>query len=122
MGIQKDKDGKENAMKTKLNVFILFGLLLSFAITPLMTVQADDKIDHTERKTKVGIGFEKTPDVPIVSKPIKYQPAVPQNIGQLPHTGEMLTSFIILLIGLSILIVFVGVANLKRVYYIRVLE
>ncbi|WP_086314461.1 hypothetical protein A5821_002032 [Enterococcus sp. 7F3_DIV0205] len=109
-------------MKSKLKLCILLGILLSFAITPLMTVQADDGIDHTERKTKVGIGFEEIPDDPIVREPIKYQPATPKNIGQLPNTGEMLTSFIVLLIGLSVLIIFVGIANLKRVYYIRVLE
>ena len=117
-------------MKKNMRFLVFLGVLLSLIVTPMSTVQANDMINPDKKETEVDIIFKKSeqkvvpavPKVPpIYHPPIEVIPSKKPN-GQLPHTGELLTSFVMLLAGLSLLIVFVGVANLKRVYYISVLE
>lgn len=86
----------------------------------------DNGIWQDGSKAEVEIKFKEA-EVPIVPEPPIYEPPYsiipPQKPkGILPHTGELLTSFIIMLTGLSILIILIGISNLKRVYYTEILE
>lgn len=117
-------------MKKNTRLLVFLGVLLSLIITPMSTVQANDMVNSDKKETEVDITFKKSEQkiTPVVPKePPIYHPPIDvisplKPKGQLPHTGELLTSFVMLLVGLSLLIVFVGMANLKRVYYISVLE
>ena len=72
--------------------------------------------------TEVGIRFQKadTLEDPIIEPPIiSPTPLETPNIvkpgGRLPSTGELITSLIWIFLGLSILIIFVGVHSLRQV-------
>ncbi|MBO0468671.1 hypothetical protein JZO73_14270 [Enterococcus plantarum] len=97
-----------------LFMIILFHSLIFLAFCTSNTfVQAE--------KTDVGIGFEEStcttidssnPEIPIILKPIG-----PNRETQLPHLGQMLSSIILLLIGLGIVIIFIGIFALKKLCY-----
>lgn len=75
-----------------------------------------------QEKTDAGISFDQfiEPEKP---KPPIYEtkpPQLPATSGALPHLGQMMTSFILLLLGVACLIVFLGVISLRKVYSIHV--
>ncbi|OJG55483.1 hypothetical protein RV06_GL001926 [Enterococcus haemoperoxidus] len=61
---------------------------------------------------------DKPTDKGIIGKPMPKVPNTsgPKN-GSLPHLGQMITSFILLLSGIACLIVFCGVLSFKKIYY-----
>lgn len=80
-------------------------------------VEAADSISETE----LGIIFKQEDslvDPPIIDPPILSpieNPKIVKPAGRLPSTGELITSVIWMFVGLSILIVIVGVHSLRRV-------
>ncbi|WP_375179514.1 hypothetical protein [Enterococcus rotai] len=112
-------------MKRLIKILVFIGLFVGIVMVSQVIALADNGITDNDLKSEVGIEFKKESRDPFKPIPPIYDPPIrpiEKPRGQLPRTGELLTSFIILLIGISILIVFVGVANLQRVYYIELLE
>lgn len=71
------------------------------------------------RQNEVGIYFEKDGGKTIVQKKplIKYPDTNGSKNEYFPHLGQMISSFIILLIGITCLVIFCGVLMLRKVYY-----
>ncbi|EOL49877.1 hypothetical protein [Enterococcus caccae] len=72
-------------------------------------------------KTDTGISFNQfyEPDKP--KAPIyETKPGGISTDGALPHLGQMMTSFILLLLGVACLIIFLGVVSLRKVYSINI--
>ncbi|OJG74017.1 hypothetical protein RV12_GL000365 [Enterococcus quebecensis] len=73
-------------------------------------------------QTDMGISFNQfveqdKPKPPIYeAKPTGY----PSTDGALPHLGQLMTSFILLLLGVACLIVFLGVISLRKIYSVHV--
>lgn len=105
--------GKKNKYLIKVILLQAF-LFISFCSNNIV-VQAE--------KTDAGIGFEEStitttdsskPEPPITLTP---KPIGPDRDTQLPHLGQMISSIILLLIGLGMLIIFIGVFALKKLCY-----
>lgn len=103
--------GKKN--KYLIKVILLQTLLFISFCSNNIVVQAE--------KTDAGIGFEEStttdsskPEPPITLNP---KPLGPDRDTQLPHLGQMISSIILLLIGLGMLIIFIGVFALKKLCY-----
>jgi hypothetical protein len=81
-------------------------------------VQATDDEVVKEADTRVGVEFEKSDKLPDeITKPPKIDGGDNQTGYQiLPRTGELLTSLVIILTGLSILIFSVGVLSIRQLY------
>lgn len=99
--------------KYGLIIFFILGINLTFFNEK---AEAAEKISDTE----LNITFDK--DDAVISPPIETPSIIPgeiltpvKNAGRLPSTGELITSVIWILVGLSILIVFIGVHSLKQV-------
>lgn len=94
---------------------LIIGILLTLSWATVIT-QAEVKSE--ERRTDVGVEFETGYDESSsdskesVYKPQEKLPS--QNI--LPQTGEVITSLIVMLIGVSLLIFILGVIVLKQFY------
>ncbi|MBO0475383.1 hypothetical protein IGL98_003267 [Enterococcus sp. DIV0840] len=73
-------------------------------------------------KTDAGIGFEESKVVDPVTPPAEIKPVGPDRDKQLPHLGQMVTSIILLLIGLGMLVIFIGVLSLKKLCYTTLKE
>lgn len=75
----------------------------------------------------VGIHFEKSTDTTDTEEPSKKNPTenppklLPSTNGSkngaLPHLGQMITSFILLLGGVACLIAFCGIILFRKIYY-----
>ena len=92
-------------------VVCVFGLL--FSQTPQALAE--------QEKTETGISFNQSVEQEKPKPPI-YEtkpPVYPTSDGVLPHLGQMMTSFILLLLGVTCLIVFLGVISLRKVYSIH---
>ncbi|EOL49887.1 hypothetical protein [Enterococcus caccae] len=103
--------GKRYFIWPLLSVLCVFGLLFS---------QAPQALAEQE-KTETGISFNQSVE-PEKPKPPIYEtkpPVYPSTDGALPHLGQMMTSFILLLLGVACLIVFLGVISLRKVYRIH---
>lgn len=74
--------------------------------------------------TEIGIEIEKADRIVVDSeKPKLIDGGSNHNNYQLlPKTGELLSSLIVVLIGISFLIFFVGVISIKRLYQLSVWE
>ncbi|WP_207695823.1 hypothetical protein DOK67_0001461 [Enterococcus sp. DIV0212c] len=75
-----------------------------------------------QENTEAGISFEQfigpeSPKPPVDEKDVT---GYPTTNGALPMLGQMLTSFILLLLGVACLIIFLGVISLRKVYSINV--
>ncbi|WP_430602052.1 hypothetical protein IGJ02_002261 [Enterococcus sp. DIV0724b] len=75
-----------------------------------------------QEKTETGISFDQFVEQEKQKPPIyETKPTTDPTLnGALPHLGQMMTSFILLLLGVTCLIVFLGVISLKKVYNITV--
>ncbi|EOL50921.1 hypothetical protein [Enterococcus caccae] len=105
-------------MKKPYSIWPLFFVVGVFWV---LFSQATQALGEQE-KTETGISFNQSvePDEP--KSPI-YEtktPVYPETDGALPHLGQMMTSFILLLLGVACLIVFLGVISLRKVYSIHV--
>ncbi|MGM0218051.1 hypothetical protein [Enterococcus sp. AZ126] len=101
-------------MKKLLQMFVLVSILSIFPMHTVLAVGNEDSgdlviqikpDDQTNQKEKV---VKPTPKFPNTGNL--------QN-GTLPHLGQMITSFILLLSGIACLIVFCGVISFKKIYY-----
>lgn len=101
--------------------YFIWPLFIVICVFGLLFSQAPYAFAEQE-KTETGIYFDpfvKT-DKP---KPPIYEtknPGYPKTNGALPYLGQMMTSFILLLLGVACLIVFLGVISLRKVYSIHV--
>lgn len=95
--------------------FLLFTMIFFFPIVTFATV---DKIDNTDRVTEADVIIEKKENEKEVEqdKETIYTPkkAVPLRV--LPNTGEVLMSFIYIIVGLSVLIFIFGVIVSKTIH------
>lgn len=101
-------------MKKFLHVFALVSIFFIFPIHTVLAV-------GNEESNGLVIQIEpadKPTDKEIIGKPMPKFPNTsgPKN-GSLPHLGQMITSFILLLSGIACLIVFCGVLSFKKIYY-----
>lgn len=110
----------------RINYYIfltgIFQLLLFCSFTSsVQTVHAEQA---NADKTDTAIMFEEsTTVVPSKTKPpVIVKPVGPTRDQQLPHLGQLITSIILLLIGICVLIVFVGVFSLKQLYYTNTIK
>lgn len=87
-----------------LRIFLIVHIILSCIISPLEVNAVSSK------STSVGITLENSDDgiIPPKSSGDSKSP--------LPQLGELLGSFIICMVGFCILIIFIGILNLKKVY------
>ncbi|WP_348920526.1 hypothetical protein [Enterococcus rotai] len=74
------------------------------------------------RQNEVGIYFEEDEGKKILpQKPadplVKYPDTNGNKSGYLPHLGQMISSFILLLTGVTCLVVFCGVMMFRKIYY-----
>lgn len=102
-------------MRKKVH-FIICAIVFS-TILPIHIVSAS-QFDTDKNTTDFGIEFEKKTDI-ITDEPSK-SPTI-DNGGDLgtqllPKTGEMITSMIIILIGISIVVFLMGLVILKNIY------
>ena len=102
-------------------IYFIWPLFLVVCVLGFLFSQAPQALAEQE-KTETGISFNQSvePDKP---KPPIYEtkpPVYPATDGALPHLGQMMTSFILLLLGVACLIVFLGVISLRKVYSIHV--
>ncbi|MBO0439836.1 hypothetical protein [Candidatus Enterococcus ikei] len=102
-------------------IYFIWPLFLVVCVLVFLFSQAPQALAEQE-KTETGISFNQSvePDKP---KPPIYEtkpPVYPATDGALPHLGQMMTSFILLLLGVACLIVFLGVISLRKVYSIHV--
>lgn len=99
---------KRIVVRTLLRLTLIWGALVFYGSTSW----AD------QGKTEAGIKFEQTEDTSHTEPPT-YEPKPPGGLdkeGTLPHLGQMVTSCILLLSGVSCLIVSIGIIGLRRVY------
>ena len=86
-------------------------LLLLSIIAPLVQVQAVSKVVVTNQKTEVGVELQKS-SIDVIDedkeKETIYTPDDPRPIRVLPDTGEIITSFMYVILGLSILLFLFG--------------
>lgn len=97
--------------------FIAPSILLIVLLCTLFIQGSDVFAD--QGKSDVGISFDPSKEVEKPEPPI-YEPKPPGGLDKnsaLPHLGQMVTSFILLLIGVSCLIVGIGIIGLRKVYY-----
>ncbi|OTN89265.1 hypothetical protein A5819_001757 [Enterococcus sp. 7E2_DIV0204] len=101
--------------------YVIWPLLIVMCVFGSLLSQSSQVFAEQE-KTDTGISFNQfiepeKPKPPIYeTKPTGY----PDTDGALPHLGQMMTSFILLLLGVACLIVFLGVISLRKVYSIHV--
>ena len=102
-------------MKKFLQVFVLVGM---FSFFPMHTVLAAGNEGSNDLVIEIKPDDGKTIDKEIVGKPTpKFPNTGGPKTGSLPHLGQMITSFILLLSGIACLIVFCGVISFKKIYY-----
>lgn len=103
--------------RTRYGCWLLMVLtVVVFLFFQSLSVQA------SQEKTDAGIAFEQSVEQENITDPIyPSKPTKSPSVnGSLPHLGQMVTSFIFLLLGLACLIVFVGVISLRKIYNIYV--
>ncbi|MGM0218749.1 hypothetical protein [Enterococcus sp. AZ126] len=102
-------------MKKILHVVFLVAI---FSFFPIHTVLAAGNEDSNDLVIQIKPDDDKTIDKEIVGKPTpKFPNTSGPKTGTLPHLGQMITSFILLLSGIACLIVFCGVISFKKIYY-----
>ena len=97
----------------KILCLLYIGIVVSAITYPVI---AAEKNNETEITIVLDKSTSPTTPPPIVNP---KQPPVPKPGGVLPQLGELLTSFIFLLVGCSLLIIVIGVFNLKKVYVVK---
>ncbi|WP_375179645.1 hypothetical protein [Enterococcus rotai] len=101
-------------MKKILRVMILIGILSFF---PMQTVLAEEDVNANDLVIRIDPA-DTTKGKEVVGKPTpKFPNTNGSKNGSLPHLGQMITSFILLLSGIACLIVFCGVISMKKIYY-----
>ncbi|OTN83839.1 hypothetical protein A5819_003658 [Enterococcus sp. 7E2_DIV0204] len=101
--------------------YFSWSLLIVICVVGVLFSQAKYALAEQE-KTETGISFNQSVEPEKPTPPI-YEPkppVYPTTEGALPHLGQMMTSFILLLSGVACLIVFLGVISLRKVYSIHV--
>ncbi|MEI5993505.1 hypothetical protein [Candidatus Enterococcus mansonii] len=102
--------------------YIIWPLSIMITLFIVLFSQSAYGFAADQDKTETGISFNQfiepeKPKPPIYeTKPAEY----PATDGALPHLGQMMTSFILLLLGVACLIIFLGVVSLRKVYSIHV--
>lgn len=98
---------------------LILGFHPVFAADQTLTSGSYDKDE-----TRTGIEFGETSKEIIKGEPkdkvykVNISSSKPIGDKLLPNTGEMITSFIILLVGMSLIIIFIGVKSLQRIYFV----
>ncbi|MGX7243618.1 hypothetical protein ACWOC1_02075 [Enterococcus quebecensis] len=103
------------------NQYFLWSLILLIYVCFASVSSTTYALAEKER-TETGISFDQFVE-PEKNKPPIYETksiAYPNTSGALPHLGQMMTSFLLLLVGIGCLIVFVGVISLRKVYNITI--
>lgn len=94
---------------------ILVALIPLFLATFIFSIPVSADQDDTDLGIEFGVPEEESGEV---SPPIypggPTEPAQPS--GTLPHTGEVITSFIVMLSGLSLIICVVGIVSIRKAY------
>lgn len=71
---------------------------------------------ENQNNTNIGIIFEKEVDIPTIKPPLIDGGNEKPPLRMLPKTGELLTSMIIILIGISLFIFGIGIIVIKQLY------
>lgn len=107
-------------LKGKLIRIMVVGIISIFMISLVPIKSYGAKIDESENKVELKF-IENDEEIvkPPKVKPDSnnnYKPSEPQNVKNLlPQTGETILSFMFVLIGISIILLIVGVHTMKRV-------
>lgn len=105
----------QKMIRSKLASLVVILMVVMIGSTTNVKAETVDS-----EKTEIGVNFKEDTEI-IISNPPKdivYEPPSKPIYGSplLPKTGELITSFIITLIGLSLVIVVIGVTFLRRIY------
>lgn len=95
----------------KINcLLVLFSIMVLFTVNPVVEASKDE--------TNVGITFEQSKETqnPEVKPPLIDGGENRPSQTMLPRTGELLTSIIVLLIGISIFIFSLGILVIRQLY------
>ncbi|EOL46368.1 hypothetical protein [Enterococcus caccae] len=95
---------------------LLMGICTFLVVADQVTVAFAD-----QEETEAGISFNQFVEQDKQKPPLYETKPItdPTLNGALPHLGQMMTSFILLLLGVACLIIFLGVVSLRKVYNIR---
>lgn len=99
--------------KVKVLLILLFPLTLLFGLASGSAIAAD------ATDTSVNVSIISSSDKPILNDNGKdpiYKPKDPEIINLLPQTSEIITTFIYLIIGLSLIIFVLGVYMVRSLY------
>lgn len=95
---------------------VLLGCLVVLTIVNFSNVAEATNSNQTD----IGVQFKDEAEViPPVNLPGNiYEPPVKPSIrpSLLPKTGELISSFIVVLLGISVLIITLGISYLRRIY------
>ena len=98
-----------------------YGLIILFILGINMAF-FNEKAEAAEKSSGTELNITFSEEDVLINSPIETPSIIPGEIltpakpvGRLPSTGELITSVIWMFMGLSILIVFIGVHSLKQV-------
>ncbi|MEG0285814.1 MAG: LPXTG cell wall anchor domain-containing protein [Vagococcus sp.] len=105
----------------KLKIYSLLVCLVSLIIFSPTITKAEISETKNNLETKTEIEIKKGPDKVITKdEETIYEPSEPKPIRILPQTGEIITTFIYVIVGLSLLIFLIGILiNRMTREYIR---
>ncbi|MBO0476476.1 hypothetical protein DOK76_05295 [Vagococcus sp. DIV0080] len=95
----------------KNNLVVLLGLLVSLACFSPISL-ANDTYFGEEKETEVGVILEKD-TIDSKEKDTIYTPTPAVPVRRLPDTGEIITSFVYIIIGLSLILFIFSLAVVK---------
>lgn len=103
-------------MKKKIIALLLLSLCLVFQSAYVFA--NDDKVNQTGNSgdSELSIGFDKGIKKEVI-KPTVYEPKTKPTVSRLlPRTNEIIQTLVLLILGLSLLLIIVGLVLFKKVY------
>lgn len=102
-------------MKKRWLLLVFIPIIFTFTSESVLATSSTEQ-------NEVGIYFEEDDGKKILpQKPtnplVKYPDTNGSKNGYLPHLGQMISSFIFLLVGVTCLVIFCGVLMFRKIYY-----